>query len=153
MVGMKIFAFAALAIGAIAAPVADSKSFKVGVTIGSKTLYLTGTDKSSENIADGIACKIVDTAISCGADNKGYDYNPLHPFEGALVLSAKPSNNKGWAIDADNKITWKTSDNKFVNFSTSAVGKPNEIFAEICSTYGHPDGAVFTPGVAKAYYV
>jgi hypothetical protein len=100
-----------------------------------------------------VDCKLANGVIGCGADNKGYGYNLLHPFEGALVLNAKPSNNKNWSIGSNNIISWKTPDQKEVHFSKSKKGSPNQIYAEICSTYGHGDKDSFVTGQAKAYYI
>ena len=165
----------------IAAPTSDantSKPFKIGVTVNKKTLYLTKTTTASENIADGLTCTLSDKAdakgvITCN-DNLGFYFNEAHPFEGALapltleqaqkmekgnfLYSGFSKSNKNFKIDSNNKITWgtsKTSPNPnepySVHFSTQ--GGKNQIFAEICSTYGHPDGRMFNVGEAKAYFV
>jgi hypothetical protein len=143
-------------------------------------LYLTKTTTASENIADGVTCTIGDKgevkgSISCET-NLGFYYSDKHPFEGALApMTAEAADkleksnrlfydgfvksNSNWSIDADNVISWKTpktgpapTNYNTVHFSRSAMGAANQIYAEICSTYGHPDGKAFTPGVVKAYF-
>jgi hypothetical protein len=69
-----------------------------------------------------------------------------------MIPTASAPNNKDWSILPNGTISWKTPEGKDVHFSTK-VGAGNKVFAEICSTYGHPDGKGFVPGTAKAYFV
>jgi hypothetical protein len=166
---------------AIAAPTSSadaSKPFKIAVTIGSKTVYLTKTTTASENIADGVTCTIADKAdtkgvITCDG-NLGYYYNDKHPLEGTIVpvtleaaqkLEASSAlykgyatSNQNWSIGADNSLKWKSAQTgptgaDTVHFSKSMFGADNKIYAEICSTYNHPDGSLYTVGATKAVYV
>ena len=142
-----------------------SKPFKIGVTFGSETLYLTKTKTASPNIADGITCSITAaTSVSCEGGLTFY-YNNLHPFEVALAPSpvkALNTSNQKWSIGPNNEIKWGAQNKSpnpnepyLVTFSKAKRGSPQEIFAEICTTYGHPDGkdGSFIKGVAKAYFV
>jgi len=177
-----LFASLALcAIAAPAGNAEPSKPFKIGVTIDKKTVYLTKTATASENIADGVTCTIADKGdvkgvITCN-DNLGYYYSERHPFEGALVplttaqaealensnrlfYGGYSKSNKNWSIDANNNISWKTEKTgpaptkyNVVHFSKSVAGAANQIYAEICSTYGHPDGKAFKWDEVKAYFV
>jgi hypothetical protein len=71
------------------------------------------------------------------------------------------NSNKGWTIGANDVLSWPTtnpgkdaSKPNTVHFSKSVTSPTsNKIYAEICSTYGHPDAVAFTPGTPKAYYV
>jgi hypothetical protein len=121
------------------------------VTYGSKTLYLTNTTTASTKLADGVECMILGGKIECGADKKGYTYGDEHTSS-PMALTTGATNNKNWAIASNNTITWKTAKGEDVNFSTR-VASGNRVFAEICSASGHPDGAMFTPGKAKAYFL
>jgi len=89
--------------------------------------------------------------IACGPEKKGYNYDIMHAGT-PLVPSSFAPNNKGWSIGADNVISWKTSDKKNVHFSTPKKGG-TQIYAEVCSTYGHLDQGSFVPGKPKAYFV
>jgi len=169
---------------AIAAPTGSaepSKSFKIGVTIDGKTVYLTKTTTASENVADGVTCSLADKGdvkgvITC-ENNLGYYFSERHPFDGAmapitfeqaekleksnkLFYDGYSKSNKNWSIDASNNISWKTektgpppTNYNVVHFSKSVSGPANQIFAEICSTYNHPDGKAFKWGEVKAYFV
>ncbi|KAF2432192.1 hypothetical protein EJ08DRAFT_695645 [Tothia fuscella] len=180
MVSKIIAVVAALAVSALAAPTDVSKPFKIGVTIEGKTVYLTKTATASPNLADGISCTIGDKPTAKGAitceGNLGYYYADRHPFDGAAVpitleaaekveksnklfFDGYVKSNSGWSIGAGDVLTWKAQQPgtatkpNLVHLSRSATGKAGEIYAEICSTYGHPDGKAFTPGAVKAYYV
>jgi hypothetical protein len=135
---------------AVASPTAQDKSFKIGVTFSGKTLYLTESGSAATDLSKGMDCKLSGDKISCGSKGQGLTYGDMHT---AVVLTptASAPNNKGWSIGSDHTIAWKTSVGKDVHFSIKTPGS-NQIYAEICSTYGHPDGKMFTPGTAKAYY-
>jgi hypothetical protein len=147
------------------AALAQSKPFKFGVTINGRTLYITEKNDASENIADGVQCVLNDDKIACGAAQGGFAFIKGHPglSQGGMKPIASDKNNQGWSIGSDNVISWQpespTLDFK-VNFSTSALpawmgggGSPNAVSAETCTTLKHPDGPMFTPGVAKAYFI
>jgi hypothetical protein len=152
------------------------------VTIQGKTLYLTKTTTASDNIADGVTCSIADKGTAKGVitcdGNLGYYFNDKHPFEGGIVpitLEAAQAievkgdalttgfakSNQNWSIGADNTLKWKTAQTgpppknyDSVHFSRhKLMGAPNQIYAEICSTFGHPDGTLFDIGEVKAVYV
>jgi hypothetical protein len=69
-----------------------------------------------------------------------------------LVPSVRATNNKNWSVAEDGTLSWKTASGKDVHFSKKPFSG-NKIYAEICSTYGHPDGKLFQPGEPKAYFV
>jgi hypothetical protein len=138
-----------------------------------ETLYLTGTGPASTNIKDAITCTIGDkgnlkSSITCG-DNLGYYFNEFHPLEKQLrartpeQAMAKEKeqgfmgkgfaeSNKNWSIGPDNAIIWSTSQpGKPVHFSKMSVNE-KDVYAEICSSFGHLDGPMFIQGVAKAYF-
>jgi len=141
----------ALVSSAIAAPT-EGKPFKLGVTTKEgKVLYLTERPVASEQKAEGIDCVIVDGKIGCGPQKLGYTYGDMHTSS-PLVPTLRAANNKNWSIGQGNAISWKTNSGKEVHFSTKPFSG-NKIYAEICSTYGHPDAKLFIPGVPKAYFV
>ncbi|KAF2663529.1 hypothetical protein BT63DRAFT_461255 [Microthyrium microscopicum] len=172
MVGIKTLSFAALAVGALAGPVATadaSKAFKIGVTFPNKdTMYLTNSATASANIADGIACTITPVTsgdktvgeLGCGPDKKTFTYSELHSTS-PLQPVAADKKNVNWSIGADNVIAWGAlpAGTKSVTFSRIAGSNPNSIYAEVCSTFEHHEKLVpsfngfWERGVAKAYYV
>lgn len=107
--------------------------------------------------------------ITC-EQSLGLYYSAKHPKEGALrpitlsqaqkdEKSGKASahyaeSNKGWAIASDGTLTWKAAEKGNVQLSRKVGGQhPNEVFAEVCSTYSHLDGSAWAPGVVKAKFV
>jgi hypothetical protein len=141
----------------VAAPLAQSKPFKFGVTISGRTLYLTETTDATETKANGVDCFLTEISannnkISCGKNNQGFTLIEAHPANGAMKPVANATPNRGWSIGSDNVITWKTDGGQKVHFSTFALGSAKQVYAEMCSTKGHGDGVLFSPGVAKAYF-
>lgn len=135
---------------------------------------MTGTGPPTKNLAEGISCTISDkgslrNSLTC-ENNLGYYFNEKHPLEGvlramtpegALTEEKKQSfmgygfakSNQNWSIGPNNSIVWATSKpGKPVHFSKMGANN-EEIYAEICSSFGHLDGAMFTQGNAKAYFV
>jgi hypothetical protein len=137
---------------AVASPVevTDGRSFKIGINFSGKTLYLTESGTGATELSKGMDCKLNGDKIACGKNGQGLTYGDFHT---AVVLTptAMATNNKGWSIGSDNTISWKRSGNRDVHFSIKGAGT-NQIYAEVCSVDGHPDGMMFTPGKAKAYF-
>ncbi|KAF2429122.1 hypothetical protein EJ08DRAFT_662077 [Tothia fuscella] len=171
MVAIQILSFAALAIGALAGPIATeetSKPFKIGVTFkDTETLYLTSTAAASKNIADGIECTITTTQnagktigkLGCGPEKKAFTYSSAHTTK-PLEPVASDNKNVDWSINADDTIKWGAlpAGTEPVAFSRQKNGKANAIFAEVCTTFDHHKNIAavkdfWEKGVAKAYYV
>jgi hypothetical protein len=147
---LQTSAFGLTYISAAATPLA-AKSFKFGVTFGTRTLFITESGEASPNKADGVDCVLNADKIACGKSQGAFNFNELHPFGGAMKPTVGASPNQGWSIGTDNAITWKPAFTK-VAFSLSSLDSANKVFAEACSVNGHPDGMFFTAGTAKAYY-
>lgn len=130
----------------------SSKAFKIGVTFpDGQVLYLTSTTSASPSAADAVECTMAAGALACGANKAGLTYGDFHSFE-ALAPTVSAPNNKGFSIAEDNTLHWAAAQaGKEVHFSLM-TGAPKQLYAEICSSYGHPDKFMFTPGVAKVYY-
>jgi hypothetical protein len=145
----------------LAAPTAQGKQFKVaiettksaahGSTKGAKTgttVYLSNSG-TTKNAADALVCTLsngTSGTISCGG--KGFTVNSLHT---AMPLTPTPGNTGTWKIGADDTLTWHTGATE-VHLSTKSAASTS-IYAEVCSTSGHPDGTSFYPGYVKAVYV
>jgi hypothetical protein len=171
MVALKTLGLAALAVGALAGPVATSeksKPFKIGVTFANKeTLYLTKTTTASASAADAIECTITTTTtggksvgkLGCGPDNKAFTYSEFHTLT-PLQPVVSDKKNVAWSIGADNVINWGAmpAGSKAVTFSRQKAGNQKNIYAEVCTTYDHhknlgPVKDFWQRGVAKAYFV
>jgi len=158
---------------ALAGPISTtetSKPFKIGVTFETKdTLYLTGTSVASANIVDGITCTITTIKngeksvgqLGCGPEKKAFTYSEFHSYN-PLEPVASDKKNVNWSIGTDNVINWGAlpAGTKSVTFSREKSKNPNNIFAEVCSTFDHHKSSPFPEireywenGVAKAYYV
>lgn len=177
MVAAKFFAFAALAVGAIAAPLSanEGKPFKFSVLVDGKTLFLNEAGTAVADQDAGVTCTINAGVIGCGAQKLGYTYGTLSspprvttrktriltsigkdnshtPTNTPLTPVARAPENKGWSIGPDNEIKWAAKSGGDVHFSTRPR-QSNKIYAEICSTYGHLDKNAFVPRQAKAVFV
>jgi hypothetical protein len=120
----------------------------LGVKFPDKTLYLTATTTASTNKADGVTCKITDGSIGCGPQNLGLTYGDFHSFEYLKPVSSAP-NNKGFSLASDGTIKWDAKMGGNVEFSLMGANT-RSLYAQICTAYRHPDGAMFLNGKAFA---
>jgi hypothetical protein len=132
-------------VAALSSSEAADKPFKFGVTFkDGKTLYVTASETASENIADAVECNIASGKLACGKNQGGVPNNSVHntkPMMPTAGITTKVN------IDSNGVITASGQ-----NFSIMGAGT-KKLIMEPCSAKGHGDGFMFTPGVAKAYYV
>jgi hypothetical protein len=125
-----------------ATPLADSKSFKIGVTSGGSTKYLQADGIGTGDLSKAVACTITGGALSCD----GGVTAPMYTGDMVQLKLHKSTPSKGWTVDDTNKeIHWNGRSRKF---SFRGLNKESpQIWAESC-----PHGHFPTHGSAKAYY-